>query len=286
MRYSCFNADAMAVVARKKGFSKSRRYTSAIIPPANTHTTGRRKILTYYHSYAAIILCVQSSLLVSFTAAFSPSSAVSSPSTRAIPQRRTRRVHPRHARTRLYNLFPNDEDDENLDDDEVDDTKYDAATSAQLRKAKKLLNDAKKKQSEALKKAEAAAARAELGGDAVVEESKEKLPFFATKSFTASAVDSARKIKSKTDTGEIIADGETMATLSKSEPWEVRSLDQMFAQEARVDFDGNLVEEEDTSSKLAERDMAASIYNLRKELQNADFRAVFDARNRFIGEVD
>ncbi|KAK1746752.1 hypothetical protein QTG54_002096 [Skeletonema marinoi] len=50
------------------------------------------------------------------------------------------------------------------------------------------------------------------------------LPFFAQKSFTATAIDHTQKIKSKTKSGEIIADGDTMTSLSNSEPWELRSL--------------------------------------------------------------
>lgn len=170
--------------------------------------------------------------------------------------------------TRLYNLFPKDDDDDDL-------AGYEPAVAAQIRKARLLLEDAKKKQ----QSQEEAAANG--GGE---ETAEEKLPFFAAKSFTATAAESARKIKSKTQTGEIIADGDAMASQSKSEPWENRSLDDMFAQEARMDFDGNLVEGEGNS--LAERDVGASIYNLRKKLQNEDFRRVFDSRNRFIGEVD
>ena len=79
-----------------------------------------------------------------------------------------------------------------------------------------------------------------------------------------------------------------MTSLSNSEPWELRSLSDIgFESEARSDFDGNLVaENEDVKKTLAERDLAASIYNLRKVMQTEDFRRVFDSRNRFIGEVD
>ena len=80
-----------------------------------------------------------------------------------------------------------------------------------------------------------------------------------------------------------------MALLSKSEPWEIRSLSQLtFQEEATLDYDGNTTAEESSSSTstLADRDVASSIYNLRKMLQNEDFRKVFDSRNRFIGELD
>lgn len=165
--------------------------------------------------------------------------------------------------TRLHNSFPQD----------------DPSVAAQIEKAKRLLEDARKKQKE---QEAAAASGAEAGSQAEGEDSK--LPFFAAKSHAATAAEHARKIKSTTASGEIVADGAAMATMSQSEPWEVRSLDQMFDKEARMDYDGNEVEGE--GSGLAERDLAASIYNLRKALQNDDFRKVFNSRNRFIGEVD
>ncbi|KAL3784737.1 hypothetical protein ACHAW5_001604 [Stephanodiscus triporus] len=84
-----------------------------------------------------------------------------------------------------------------------------------------------------------------------------------------------------------------MAAISKVERWERRTLSQMmFRREARTDYDGSLVtgEEEEGMDKvgsvLADRDVARSIYNLRKSMRNEDFMRVFDSRNRFIGEVD
>ncbi len=82
-----------------------------------------------------------------------------------------------------------------------------------------------------------------------------------------------------------------MALLSKSEPWEIRSLSQLkFRQEVTLDYDGNTSSSEDgkpsSSSSLADRDVASSIYNLRRLLRNDDFMKVFDSRNRFIGDLD
>lgn len=83
-----------------------------------------------------------------------------------------------------------------------------------------------------------------------------------------------------------------MTSLSNSEPWELRSLSQIgFESEARSDYDGNIVEVDSGSGSgstntLADKDVAMSIYNLRKTLQNEDFKSVFNSRNRFIGEVD
>lgn len=187
--------------------------------------------------------------------------------------------------TKLYNLFPKDEFDKDdfLDDDDDDDwdsEKYEPAVAAQIRKAKQLLNETKKKQ----KQQEDSFLDTELIPTPPKEEEeteKKVLPFFATKQ---REVDST-KIKSKTKSGEIIADGTQMATLSKSEAWERRSLSQMFTKEARQDWDGNDVTQE-SSTTLADKDVARSIYNLRKSMQNEDFKKVFDSRNRFIGEVE
>ena len=193
-------------------------------------------------------------------------------------------VSRRYSTTKLYNLFPKDDFDKDdfLDDDDDDDwdsEKYEPAVAAQIRKAKQLLNETKKKQ----KQQEDSFLDTELViPPTPKEESKEEvLPFFATKQ---REIDST-KIKSKTKSGEIIADGTQMATLSKSEAWERRSLSQMFTKEARQDWDGNDVTQE-TSTTLADKDVARSIYNLRKSMQNEDFKKVFDPRNRFIGEVE
>jgi len=187
--------------------------------------------------------------------------------------------------TKLYNLFPKDEFDkddflDDDDDDNWDSEKYEPAVAAQIRKAKQLLNETKKKQ----KQQEDSFLDTELVIPPKEEEEESKevvLPFFATKQ---REIDTS-KIKSKTKSGEIIADGTQMATLSKSEAWERRSLSQMFTKEARQDWDGNDVTQE-TSTTLADKDVARSIYNLRKSMQNEDFKKVFDSRNRFIGEVE
>eukprot|EP00804_Cyclotella_cryptica_P003496 CCRYP_002143-RA/>CCRYP_002143-RA protein AED:0.27 eAED:0.27 QI:0/-1/0/1/-1/1/1/0/146 len=44
--------------------------------------------------------------------------------------------------------------------------------------------------------------------------------------------------------------------------------------------------EEGGSSALAEKDLAMSIFALRKMLQNEDFKRVFDQRNQFIAEIE
>lgn len=137
----------------------------------------------------------------------------------------------------------------------------DYAFTAQIAKAKALLKDAKEKLAK-----EAAAAN---GDEAAPAEPKGILPFFAKKS-------DEDKIKGQSESG-IVADGEKMASLSEGEAWERRSLTDMFSDETGQD---------DESKRLANRDVAASIYNLRKKLQTEDFRRVFDSRNRRIGDID
>ena len=188
-----------------------------------------------------------------------------------------RTTHPARTTTTSLRNFNDDDDDE----EDADLENYDPAVAAQIRKARKLLRDAKRK----METEEQQKRQSDTNGS----DNGASLPFFAQQqSFTSQAIDHTQKIKSKTKSGEIIADGDTMTSLSNTEPWERRSLSDIgFESEARSDYDGNLVvDDEDGKRTLAERDLAASIYNLRKVMQNEDFRKVFDARNRFIGEVD
>jgi hypothetical protein len=71
-----------------------------------------------------------------------------------------------------------------------------------------------------------------------------------------------------------------MAELSEKEQWEARSLLEVF--ESEIDDSGDVYAT--TSNRLADRDVAASIYNLRKHLHTEDYKIIFDKRNRFIGE--
>ncbi|KAL3789277.1 hypothetical protein HJC23_000343 [Cyclotella cryptica] len=163
-----------------------------------------------------------------------------------------------------------DDDDDNLDD-------YDYKTAAQIRKARQLLKDAKKKIKNKQKQQQQITETINGSNTTVASQNESPLPFFATRSATTLATQNSQKIKSKTSSG-IIADGETMSLLSKSEPWELRPLSQMFQKEPRSDFDGNVVEEingkKGGSSALAEKDLAMSIFALRKMLQNEDFKRV------------
>jgi len=80
-------------------------------------------------------------------------------------------------------------------------------------------------------------------------------------------------------TGLITTDGEKMATLSEQEEWELRGLLEVFENEIEGDDVYSMA-----SKQLAERDVAASIWNLRKTLQTEDYQRIFDRKNFFIGE--
>ncbi|KAL3788501.1 hypothetical protein HJC23_006539 [Cyclotella cryptica] len=129
----------------------------------------------------------------------------------------------------------NDDDDDNLDN-------YDYKTAAQIRKARKLLKDAKKKIKDKQKQQQQITETINGSNTTVASQIESPLPFFATRSATTLATQNSQKNKSKTSSG-IIADGETMSLLSKSEPWELRPLSQMFQKEPRSDSHGNVVEE-------------------------------------------
>jgi hypothetical protein len=84
-----------------------------------------------------------------------------------------------------------------------------------------------------------------------------------------------RVTKSKNEgTGLITTDGDLMALLSEDEEWELKCLEDVFENEI----------ETDDHRGLADRDVAASIFNLRMTLHNEDYKKIFDTRNRWIGE--
>lgn len=107
-----------------------------------------------------------------------------------------------------------------------------------------------------------------------VASSSSPLPFFAVRVAPSADLKREEVIKTRDDkTGLITTDGEKMALLSEEEEWEVRGLLEVFQNEVEV-----------TSRRLANRDVAASIFNLRRTLQTEDYRKIFDTKNRFIGE--
>ena len=105
-----------------------------------------------------------------------------------------------------------------------------------------------------------------------------KLPFFANARKVAASRTGV--IKSKNADGFILADGERMAALSEQEEWERRGLFELF--ESEIDNSEDVYAQ--ASGQLASRDVAASIFNLRRTLQQEDYSRIFDKRNYFIGE--
>lgn len=106
------------------------------------------------------------------------------------------------------------------------------------------------------------------------------LPFFASRQALDPVNKRQRVIKTVDEsTGLITTDGEKMAKLSEEEEWEVRTLFEVFENEIS---DRDVYSA--TSQQLASRDVAASIWNLRKTLQSEDYKKIFDEKNRFIGE--
>ena len=102
------------------------------------------------------------------------------------------------------------------------------------------------------------------------------LPFFATVVISREGV-----IKSRNEeTGLLVADGERMAALSEKEEWQVRPLFEVFENEMSENEDVYSL----ASQQLAQRDVAASIFDLRKQLQTDDYKKIFNKRNPFIGE--
>jgi hypothetical protein len=107
---------------------------------------------------------------------------------------------------------------------------------------------------------------------------EKKLPFFA--STRKVAANRKGVIKSKNADGLVLADGERMAALSEQEEWERRGLFELF--ESEIDNSEDVYSQ--ASEQLASRDVAASIFNLRKTLQQEDYSRIFDKRNFLIGE--
>lgn len=110
-------------------------------------------------------------------------------------------------------------------------------------------------------------------------------PFFASKNKPSSEADASlrrdRVTKAKDEkTGLITADGEKMAARSEEEEWEFRTLLEVFENEMEENEDVY----SEKSQQLAERDVAASIWNLRRKMKTEDYLKIFDKKNFFIGE--
>jgi hypothetical protein len=154
-----------------------------------------------------------------------------------------------------------------------------------LERAKEVLEKAKRKlsakgangASSAMLVVERGAAREEPEVDS---STLSPLPFFASREVPGPVNKRERVIKTVDEsTGLITTDGEKMARLSEEEEWEVRTLLEVFENEIS---DRDVYSE--VSQQLASRDVAASVWNLRKTLQTEDYKKIFDEKNRFIGE--
>lgn len=152
----------------------------------------------------------------------------------------------------------------------------DEEIARQVAKAKELLESVKAKMAA---KEEATAAAAEAQNEEDKSDAEEAPAFFFGDIDTESR---KKKIIKSIDesTGEVVADGELMATLSESEEWETRSLLDVFKSELKESDDPYTL----ANQQLASRDVAASIHNLKRQMNLGDFKKIFDPRNRFIGE--
>lgn len=155
-----------------------------------------------------------------------------------------------------------------------------SATFRPLATAKEPVDDdigrLKDKAAALLEKSKAKLASKEQAKEKAEEQQEAVLPFFATSVRSRNGV-----IKSvNEETGLVTADGERMAALSEEEEWEARSLFEVFENEMEENEDVYSL----ASQQLAARDVAASIFDLRKQLQTDDYKKIFNSRNPFIGE--
>lgn len=155
---------------------------------------------------------------------------------------------------------------------------YEDELKQTLKKAHSLLEKSRAKLATAVE-----SPKKELEGSARVVDEKPTIPFFASTVVKEAPKSDKRGsvVKWKDEvTGLITTDGDMMAALSEEEEWETRPLLEIFQYEVQEMEDVYSL----ASKQLAERDVAASIFDLRKSLQNEDYRAIFDKKNRFIGE--
>ncbi|CAB9496544.1 expressed unknown protein [Seminavis robusta] len=155
-----------------------------------------------------------------------------------------------------------------------------------LARAKAVLEKSKQKleQNQQTAAAAAAAAAATEESSSTTTTSSSNLPFFAAKKATANTDPQRRRervIKARDEsTGLITADGEKMAAMSEQEEWEIRPLSEVFDNEMEENADVYSL----ASQQLADRDVVASIWNLRKVMKTEDYMRIFDKKNWFIGE--
>lgn len=158
--------------------------------------------------------------------------------------------------------------------------------SQAVAKARQLIEKTKQKIEKKGAKEEEEEGAVELSADSSEKEEEESeedeaLPFFATQAVDEHEVQKRRDLITKSkdeESGLITTDGEKMASLAEEEKWESRGLYDLFRNEIEEDEESLMAE------KRASRDVAASMMNLRMRMNKDDFDAIFDKKNRFIGE--
>ena len=154
-----------------------------------------------------------------------------------------------------------------------------------LARAKDLLEKSKAK----LSSSDISSSRNNNGHQATTGGNNSSVPFFATRGQNGDNNNDGTNNENKREqvtkwkddkTGLITTDGEKMAELSEQEQWESRSLLEVFNNEINENEDVYSL----ASQQLAERDVAASIFDLRKSLRQEDYKKIFDKRNFIIGE--
>lgn len=227
----------------------------------------------------AVVLLERAPQTSSFTSQYSNNRPVcGAATTTTIGERRTASV-----------LHASSDDDDNTN-------KYDpeAEVMRQLARAKEVLAKSQAKLLE--KEAKEAAAKDNSGDEAVVMKSEATsaaapLPFFAAKGKVPDSQRREQMLKGTNDeTGLVTADGDKMASMSETEEWESRSLSDMSFEnemgESSGSEGGDLSAVPKKSPKAADRDVVASVMNLRKLMTTEDFLKVFDKKNRFIGDLN
>jgi hypothetical protein len=121
------------------------------------------------------------------------------------------------------------------------------------------------------------------------EGSTSSLPFFASETSSPQSLSQRNSsmsnkrdivIKSRTEDGLVTVNGEKLAQMSEHETWRARPLGEVFENELTDDEDVYAL----ATESLRQRDVAASIFNLRKSMQPQDYKKIFDRKNYFIGE--
>ena len=162
----------------------------------------------------------------------------------------------------------------------------DDAIQKQLAKARKLIQEAKAK----VAASEAAAAAATSDDDD--KEDKTITSSTSTKIEKDEQAISKRKSKivktQNAQTGLITTDGELMAALSEEEEWEMKSLIMDIDEFEGDEYDENNEnidrKKRGPKSRLADRDVAASIFNLRMRMKDEDYRRIFNKKQFLIGD--